>query len=90
VADEVTGSRLATIVAKAEKAGFTRGGDTLKTTPRGYDAAHPRIDLLRHKSLTLGRDLGFGPEISTPALAEVVRQDWRALKAFVAWVVQHA
>ena len=42
----------------------TIGGDRLKTTPRGYDADHPRIELLRHKSLTVGRELGFGPEIS--------------------------
>ena len=31
-------------LAKLTKAGFEVGGERLKTTPRGYDAAHPRID----------------------------------------------
>ncbi|WP_372735079.1 DUF2461 domain-containing protein [Nocardioides sp.] len=87
IVDEATGTKLARIITKLEKAGFTRGGDTLKTSPRGYDADHPRIDLLRHKSLTLGRDLGFGPEISTPGLLDQVREDWRKLRPFVDWIV---
>ena len=36
---------------RAGAEGLQIGGDRLKTTPRGYDADHPRIDLLRHKSL---------------------------------------
>ena len=35
--------------------GFAIGGDDLKTTPRGYDKDHPRIELLRHKSLIASR-----------------------------------
>ena len=67
---------------------MTIGGDRLKTTPRGYDADHPRIALLRHKTLTVGRDLGFGPEISTPKLLDLVRKDWRAYRPLVDWVVR--
>ncbi len=48
-----------------ERKGFELGGDRLKTTPRGYDADHPRIDLLRHKSMTLGKSYGFEPVIHT-------------------------
>jgi uncharacterized protein (TIGR02453 family) len=88
VASDLTGPELAKILAKLEKAGVTVGGDKLKTTPRGYDADHPRIDLLRHKSLTVGRELGFGPEISTPVLLDLVRKDWRAYRPFVEWVTR--
>ena len=86
VASDLTGPELAKILAKLERSGVTIGGDRLKTTPRGYDADHPRIELLRHKSLTVGRDLGFGPEISTPGLLDSVRRDWRAYRPLVEWV----
>jgi uncharacterized protein (TIGR02453 family) len=88
VASDLTGPELAKILAKLERAGVTVGGDKLKTTPRGYDADHSRIDLLRHKSLTVGRELGFGPEISTPELLDLVRKDWRAYRPFVEWVTR--
>lgn len=83
---EATGKQLQRILAKLEKAGFTIGGERLKTTPRGYDAEHPRIDLLRHKSLTVGRDYGFTPVIHTPDLVDAVRADWKACRPLVEWV----
>jgi uncharacterized protein (TIGR02453 family) len=70
--------------------GWTLGGETLKTTPRGYDADHPRIELLRHKSMTLGKSYGFDPVIHTPDLLDRVRDDWRAARPFVEWVDTHA
>ena len=66
------------------------GGDTLKTSPRGYDADHPRIELLRHKSLFAGHSHGFEPVIHTPELLDLVRDDWRALRPLVEWVADHA
>ena len=51
IASDLTGPELAKILAKLERSGVTVGGDRLKTTPRGYDAEHPRIELLRHKTL---------------------------------------
>lgn len=86
IANEATGKQLQAILAKLEKAGFEIGGETLKTAPRGYDAAHPRIALLRHKSITVGHPIGFDKVIHTPALLDVVRKDWRALKPLVEWV----
>jgi uncharacterized protein (TIGR02453 family) len=83
---EATGKELQRILARLEKAGFEVSGDRLKTTPRGYDADHPRIDLLRHKSITVGRPYGFDKVIHTPALVDSVRKDWRALRPLVDWV----
>ena len=51
---------------------------------------HPRIDLLRHKSLTVGKSYGFEPVIHTPRLLDEVRADWRAATPFVEWVCDHA
>ena len=67
MADDTTGPRLLRIVRKLERAGFEIGGEQLKTAPRGYDADHPRIDLLRRKQLFAGRSYGFEDVIHTPA-----------------------
>jgi uncharacterized protein (TIGR02453 family) len=86
VNDERRGTQLASKIVKALEAdGWEIGGDRLKTTPRGYSADHPRLDLLRHKSLTVGRTLGFEPVIHTPELLDVVRADWRTLRPLVDW-----
>ena len=86
IAEERRGRALGRIVAKLERAGWDRGGEAVKTSPRGYDAQHPRIDLLRHRSLTLGRSYGFEPVIHTADLLDRVRADWRAGRPFVEWV----
>src|SRR3954452_10008953 len=90
IADERRGRALQRILARLRKQGWQQGGEKLKTTPRGYDADHPRIDLLRHKSLTLGLSYGFEPGIHTGELLEMVRTDWRAGRPFVEWVTANA
>ena len=84
--NDLHGKQLAAILKKAERAGFEIGGERLKTSPRGYDVDHPRIELLRHKSITVGRSLGFERVIHEPALLDAVRKDWRTLRPFVEWV----
>ncbi len=84
------GPELERIVRKLLKAGWEIGGDRLKTAPRGYDVDHPRIELLRHKSLFAGRDYGFDDVIHTSALVDRVRQDWRETNTLVDWLVRHA
>lgn len=86
--NEATGKQLQRILAKVEKAGFTIGGQQLKTSPRGFDADHPRIELLRHKSLTIGKDYGFEPIIHTADLVDAVRKDWKAGQPLVEWVAE--
>ena len=83
---EATGKQLERILAKLKRSGFEIGGEKLKTSPRGYDANHPRIELLRHKSITVGRPYGFDKVIHSPELVDAVRKDWRALKPLVEWV----
>ena len=87
--DDRRGNELAQIVKKLEANGWRIGGHVLKTAPRGYDLSHPRINLLRHKSLTIGHDYGFEPIIHTPEMLEAVRDDWRTLRPFVEWVCEN-
>lgn len=84
------GAELEDVLASLQASGWTLGGNTLKTAPRGYDADHPRIELLRHKSMTLAKDYGFEPFIHTPELLGRVRGDWREVRPFVDWVLAHA
>ncbi|MGZ8738752.1 MAG: DUF2461 domain-containing protein [Nocardioides sp.] len=86
---DLTGPQLEALVADLRAGGWDIGGERLKTSPRGYPADHPRIDLLRHKSLTVGRSHGFDPVIHTAGLLDVVRDDWRTLRPLVEWVATH-
>lgn len=80
------GDVLEGLLRTAAASGLELGGDTLKTTPRGYERDHPRIGLLRHKTLTLRRDHGFAPVIHTGELVDLVRTDWRATRPVVEWL----
>ncbi|MEU6828707.1 DUF2461 domain-containing protein [Nocardia beijingensis] len=84
--DEVRGPELAAILAKLTDAGFTIGGEKLKTKPKGYDADHPRIDLLRHKSITCGREFGAPAWLDTPRTAKEVRAAWETMRPMVEWL----
>ncbi len=86
VADDRRGGELVRLLAALDRRGWERRGDTLRTAPRGYPADHPRIGLLRHKSLTMTRSYGFEEVIHSPALLDRVRADWRAARPFVEWL----
>ena len=90
IADDRRGAELEQILGRLRKRGWELGGERLKTSPRGYDAEHPRIDLLRHKSMTLGKSYGFEAVIHSPELLDRVRKDWRQARPFVDWVCEHA
>lgn len=84
--DDRTGPELDGLLRRLERKGFERGGDRLKTSPRGYDQDHPRIDLLRHRTLAMGRSYGFEPVVHTAELLDLVRRDWRAMRPLVDWI----
>ncbi len=86
---ETFGVGLQRILGRLERQGWTVGGDAVKTAPRGWSADHPRIDLLRHRSLTLGREHGFAPYVHTAELLDHVHADWRAGKPFIDWILTH-
>jgi uncharacterized protein (TIGR02453 family) len=89
VDDEPSGVRLVRLVDELTATGFEIGGDRLKTRPRGYPPDHPRIDLLRHRSLTVHHGYGCPPWLSTPDVAERVRAGWRTVRPLNDWLVEH-
>jgi uncharacterized protein (TIGR02453 family) len=86
VADDARGPDLVTLVADAGKAGLELWGESLATAPRGYPKDHPRIELLRRKSLSLGNTLKFGRGISGDAGLQFVAATWRAAAPVTGWL----
>ena len=83
------GTTLAEIVAGLAQDGLSIGGDRLKTRPRGVPEDHPRLDLLRHRSLTASRDWPPGPSLHRADALDLVRQTWRQLVPLCDWLTAH-
>jgi uncharacterized protein (TIGR02453 family) len=84
-----SGQQLRAIVRALVAHGFELHGDRLATRPRGVPADHPRVDLLRHKSLFASRQHGAPEWLTTPSAAGRVADDWRAVRPLVAWLTEH-
>jgi uncharacterized protein (TIGR02453 family) len=89
VVDERAGPALAGLVEALEAQGYEISGTQLKTCPRGYDPTHPRLRLLRHKTLTAHRDFGVPAWLPTPAARDQVAEAWRAMRPLSRWLDGH-
>ncbi len=86
VDDAERGAELEEILGKLTKAKFTVGGEQLKKTPRGFAPDHPRAELLRHKSLTVGKAIGAPKWLETPRAAKEIKSAWLAIRPLVDWL----
>ncbi|MFC5140951.1 DUF2461 domain-containing protein [Actinomycetospora rhizophila] len=89
VDDERHGPALEEIVDGLRGEGFTIGGEQLKSRPRGVDPAHPRLALLRHKSLFAWYAWPPSDELHEPGLADRVATTWRRLAPLGRWLDDH-
>lgn len=83
------GEAFAATVAALRKAGYEVGGDALKTAPRGYAKDHPRIDLLRHKGIYVGKQFAPAKWLATRAALDRITETWRKAAPFGAWLDRH-
>lgn len=65
-------------------------GAPLKTRPKGYDADHPRIELLRMTRLIFTRTYGDEKMLASRKALDAVRRDWRAIAPANEWLADHA
>ncbi len=86
VADDHTGTPLVAIVDNLRAAGYEIGGTALKTAPRGYPKDHPRVELLRHKGLFVGKTCPSGRWLSTRATLGRITGIWRDASPANAWL----
>ncbi|KGN31539.1 hypothetical protein N802_03990 [Knoellia sinensis KCTC 19936] len=88
-ADDVAGGRLVAVVDALLDKGFDIGGDILATRPRGIPEDHPRLELLRHRTLTASRDHGTPDWLESDAVADRVHADWVAMRPLIEWCEQY-
>jgi uncharacterized protein (TIGR02453 family) len=86
--DDAAGGELEKLVESLSDS-YKLGGDRLKTRPRGVREDHPRLELLKHKSLHFGRHYEPQEWLHTAQVADRVRDDWRALRPLVDWLRVH-
>lgn len=82
---DVHGTALREILDTLEKSGWQLRGDRLKTKPRGFAGEHPRIELLRHRSLYVTYAWEPDDTLHEPACLERVRRAWRELGELNEW-----
>jgi uncharacterized protein (DUF2461 family) len=83
------GAALERAVAAASAAGLTLDGDVMKTRPRGVDPDHPRLALLRHRSVTATRMAEPEAWMESAEAVRRVRKDWRSMRPLVEWLAAH-
>jgi uncharacterized protein (TIGR02453 family) len=84
------GAELEVVIAGIEKAGIEiHGHETLKSAPRGYQADHPRIALLRHKGLTSWQHWAPEPWLATAEAKDRLRAFLQASAPLVDWLTAH-
>lgn len=84
-----TGLALAAIADALVSAGFELGADPVATRPRGVPADHPRLELMRYRTLIAVRGLGEPSWLSTPDVTEQVATHWRQVRPLVQWLTEH-
>ena len=84
-----TGKQLASIIAALRQDGLAIRGGQLKTRPRGVPVDHPRLKLLRHRSLTASQDWAPGPLLHDRKALSLVRQTWTRLIPLCDWLSEH-
>jgi uncharacterized protein (DUF2461 family) len=89
VDDDRRGERLVKILATLRRSGWQIEGDRLKTKPRGFDADHPRIELLRHRSIWAIKQWEPDDVLHERGSFDRVRKGWREVRAFNEWAADH-
>jgi uncharacterized protein (TIGR02453 family) len=86
VDDGSTGPELARLVQAIRTSGMRVEDQGLKTAPRGYSRDHPRVELLRAKSLAALRSWEPAPWMSTKGALARITDAWRAAAPMNAWL----
>ena len=88
-ADEAAGADLGRALAGAEGAGLEIGEPELKTAPRGIPRDHPRIELLRRKTVVVGARLPPGPDLLSRSALQHCLRVYEAAAPVATWLDTH-
>jgi uncharacterized protein (TIGR02453 family) len=84
--DGPPGDQLEAIAADLDAAGFALEGETLKRAPKGWAADHPRIKLLRHTSMLVGRQYPPAAWMATAEARDRMVGVWRVARPVIEWL----
>ncbi|GAA0520781.1 DUF2461 domain-containing protein [Saccharopolyspora thermophila] len=85
----IHGERLRALLDGLVRQDWEIAGETLRSRPRGVAADHPRLDLLRHRTLYAFR--AWEPEdvLHERSCLDRVRESWAALRELNQWCADH-
>ncbi len=89
VAADGTGAALQNLVDAARKKGYEVHGESLKVAPRGYPKDHPRVGLLRHGGLYVGKPFPIEPWLHTKTALAKVKTALTAAAPVAEWIDAH-
>lgn len=89
VDDAASGPALAQALAEVQAKKLRIEGHELKTAPRGYPRDHPRVELLRRKSVAALRSFEPAPWLHTAGAARRITDTWRAARPMNDWLARH-
>ncbi|MGH2910917.1 MAG: DUF2461 family protein [Solirubrobacteraceae bacterium] len=84
-----TAAPLSKAITRGEAVDLHLNEPDLVRAPRGYPADHPRLDLLRRRSLTLSRRHELGPWLHRPKAGDRIRAELDAAAPLVRWLREH-
>jgi len=85
-----SGAELSRIVEElAALPGVGLGGQHYKRVPAGYNPEHPNAELLKHKGLYAGYDLGIPDELYSPRLVDYCFERFEAVAPLHRWLVRY-
>ncbi len=89
VVDDKLGVELEQVIAQVQAAGdYVIGGEQYKRVPRGYDADHPRAELLKYKGLHASSPQFDVEIVTTPELVDVCYAHCKAMAPLQQWLVR--
>ncbi|MEV6596481.1 DUF2461 domain-containing protein [Actinoplanes sp. NPDC051346] len=80
------GKSLQDVLAGLAEGGFDIDGSSLKTTPRGFTADHPRADLLRYRAITATRRWPPRHWLGTPAALDLIARTFDEAAGLARWL----
>ena len=90
VADDVSGEELAAILQTLGQAGaYHLAGEHYKRVPAGYEADHPRAELLRYAGFYAYPTAVEGRYLTSPELVDVCMDHFKAMAPVYAWLAKY-
>ena len=90
IADDGSGREIHKIVTSLRRKGYrVDTHETLTSTPRGYSADHPRIDLLRMKDIFAGQSFPPEPWLATRTAVQRIKRVITDITPLSDWLRRH-